>query len=270
MFEAEGITVTLNRRTLLEGVSLTAKAGAITAIVGPNGSGKTTLLRALSGDLPVSGTIRLNGQPIASIPGWKLASLRAVLAQSTPVGFAFTVAEVVQLGLGAAGPAMGQTQMQARIAQARVEQALALVGLSGYDRRLFPELSGGEQARVHLARVLVQLGAAHGPDGPRWLLLDEPVAALDIGHQLQVMRLARDFAAQGGGVIAVMHDLNLTAQFAASTALLAGGRLLAQGPTAEVLTDDRLSAAYRCPIRLNRAPDSGRWFLPQMAGADHG
>lgn len=68
----------------------------------------------------------------------------------------------------------------------------------------------------------------------------------------------------------MMHDLNLTAQFAASTALLAGGRLLAQGPTAEVLTDDRLSAAYRCPIRLNRAPDSGRWFLPQMAGADHG
>ena len=269
MFEAEGITVTLNRRTLLEGVSLTAKAGAITAIVGPNGSGKTTLLRALSGDLPVSGTIRLNGQPIASIPGWKLASLRAVLAQSTPVGFAFTVAEVVQLGLGAAGLAMGQTHMQA-LAKARIAESLALVGLSGYDRRLFPELSGGEQARVHLARVLVQLGAAHGPDGPRWLLLDEPVAALDIGHQLQVMRLARDFAAQGGGVIAVMHDLNLTAQFAASTALLAGGRLLAQGPTAEVLTDDRLSAAYRCPIRLNRAPDSGRWFLPQMAGADHG
>ena len=265
MFEAEGITVTLNRRTLLEGVSLTAQAGAITAIVGPNGSGKTTLLRALSGDLPFSVAVRLNGQPIATIPGWKLAGLRAVLAQSTPVGFAFTVAEVVQLGLGAASFALAEPQ-----AAARVAQALAGVGLGGYDARLFPELSGGEQARVHLARVLVQLGAATGPDGPRWLLLDEPVAALDIGHQLQVMRLARDFAAQGGGVIAVMHDLNLTAQFAASTALLAQGRLLTQGATPEVLTDDRLSAAYRCPIRLNRAPETGRWFLPQMAGADHG
>ena len=121
---------------------------------------------------------------------------------------------------------------------------------------------------MHLARVLVQLGAPIGPDGPRWLFLDEPVAALDIGHQLQVMRLARDFAAAGGGVVAVLHDLNLTAQFAASTALLAAGRLVAQGPTSEVLTDARLSAAYGCPIRLNRAPQMGRWFLPQMAGPD--
>ena len=260
MLIAEGLTVSFARRRnlppVLEGVDFTARPGEVTAIVGPNGSGKTTLLRALSGDVPFLGAASLNGVAIARAPAWQLAAMRAVLAQSTPVGFAFTVLEVVRLGLGAG--AGRETDPHA---------ALALVGLAGYEARLFPELSGGEQARVHLARVLVQLGAPIGPDGPRWLFLDEPVAALDIRHQLQVMRLAQDFARAGGGVVAVLHDLNLTAQFAASTALLAAGRLVAQGRTPEILSDARLSAAYRCPIRLNVAPEAGRWFLPQMAGA---
>ncbi|WP_151718813.1 heme ABC transporter ATP-binding protein [Gemmobacter serpentinus] len=255
MLIARNVSVSLSRRPVLHGVDFTARPGEVTAIVGPNGSGKTTLLRALSGDLHFSGEARLNGQPVDGTPPWKMAALRAVLAQATQVGFPFTVLEVVRLGLTAS--AGRETDPRA---------ALARVGLAGYEARLFPELSGGEQARVHLARVLVQLGAATGPDGPRWLFLDEPVAALDIGHQLQVMQLVHDFARQGGGVIAVMHDLNLTAQFAASTALMAGGRLVGQGPTETVLTDDALSSAYRCPIRLNRAPENGRWFLPQMAG----
>lgn len=256
LLHAVNLTVSIGRRLVLDEVDFTARPGEVTAIVGPNGSGKTTLLRALSGDLPFRGSAILNGLPIATTPEWKLAALRAVLAQATPVGFAFTVLEVVRLGLGAS--AGRETDPQA---------ALAQVGLAGYEARLFPELSGGEQARVHLARVLVQLGAPTGPDGPRWLFLDEPVAALDIGHQLQVMRLAERFARAGGGVVAVLHDLNLTAQFASSTALLAHGRLVAQGPTADVLSDTRLSAVYRCPIRLNVAPEAGRWFLPQMAGA---
>ena len=256
MLVAERIAVSLGARQVLHGVDFAARPGEVTAIVGPNGSGKTTLLRALSGDVPFRGAARLNGVAIARAPVWQLAAMRAVLAQSTPVGFAFTVLEVVRLGLAASA---------GREADPRA--ALAQVGLAGYEARLFPELSGGEQARVHLARVLVQLGAPTGPDGPRWLFLDEPVAALDIGHQLQVMRLAADFARAGGGVVAVLHDLNLTAQYAASTALLAEGRLVAQGPTSVVLSDSRLSAAYRCPIRLNVAPETGRWFLPQMAGA---
>lgn len=256
MLVAEGITVSLSGRRVLEGVDLTARPGELTAIVGPNGSGKTTLLKALSGDLPMLGAATLNGIAIATAPVWQMAALRAVLAQQITVSFPFTVLEVVRLGL-----------ITSAGRETDPRQALARVGLAGYEARPYPHLSGGEQARVHLARVLVQLGAPVGPDGPRWLFLDEPVAALDIGHQLQVMQLAHDFARAGGGVLAVMHDLNLTARFARSVALLAGGRLVAQGGVDAVLRDDALSAAYRCPIRLNRAPESGRWYLPQMAGA---
>ena len=129
--------------------------------------------------------------------------------------------------------------------------------------RLVQELSGGEQARVHLARVLAQIWEPVTGQGPRWLFLDEPVAALDIGHQLTVMRLARSFADAGGGVVAVMHDLNLSAMFANRMALIVGGRLAASGHPSEVLTDDHLSCAYGCPLRVNRAPSTGPWLVPQ-------
>lgn len=255
MLSARSLSVRLGPRQVLQAVDFTARPGEVTAIVGPNGSGKTTLLRALSGDLKYEGEARLNGHCIASTPAWQLAAERAVLAQHTPVGFPFTVLEIVRLGLSAS---------ETRDTDPR--KALARVGLAGYEARLYPELSGGEQARVHLARVLVQLGQPVGPQGPRWLFLDEPVASLDIAHQLQVMELARDFARAGGGVVAVMHDLNLTALHAQHVALLASGRLVLQGKVAEVISDGPLSQAYGCQIRLNRAPETGRWFLPQMAG----
>lgn len=256
MLVARGITVSLSGRRVLEGVGLTARPGEVTAIVGPNGSGKTTLLKALSGDLPMSGAATLNGIAIATAPVWKMAALRAVLAQQITVSFPFTVLEVVRLGL---------TASAGRETDPR--QALARVGLAGYEARPLPASVGGRTgARASGARAGPQLGAPVGPNG-RAAVLDEPVAALDIGHQLQVMQLAHDFARAGGGVLAVMHDLNLTARFARSVALLAGGRLVAQGGVDAVLRDDALSAAYRCPIRLNRAPESGRWYLPQMAGA---
>lgn len=255
MIETHGLSVRLGPRAVLQDIAFHARPGALTAIVGPNGSGKTTLLRALSGDLPFTGSVRLNGLPLGPTPVWELARHRAVLAQHTPVGFPFTVLEVVRLGLSASA----RPELTA-------EEALARVGLAGHAGRLFPELSGGEQQRCHLARVLAQLGNPTGPSGPRWLFLDEPVSALDIGHQLMVMGLARRFADSGGGVVAVMHDLNLTAQFAGSVALLADGRLIRQGSPEEVLADEPLSAAYQCRLRLNRAPVQGRWFLPQMAG----
>ena len=105
-----------------------------------------------------------------------------------------------------------------------------------------------------------------GPDGPRWLMLDEPVASLDLGHQLQVMRLARRYADAGGGVVAVMHDLNLSAMFADRIALLIDGRLEAIGPPAEVMQDHLLEQAYGCAVALNRVPTTGPWILPQSCG----
>lgn len=254
MIEARNLTVQLGRATVLKDAAFTARPGEVTAIVGPNGSGKTTLMRALTGDVAAQGHIRMAGLDPRRAKPWEMAAIRAVLPQAVPLAFPFTVQEVVRLGLSA-----GLAARQVHLAQA----ALLRVGLGGYEGRLYQELSGGEQQRVQIARAFAQVSGPAGP--PRWLMLDEPVSSLDIGHQLQIMEVAREFAGQGGGVVAVMHDLNLTAMFAQSVALMAEGRLIAQGPPAGILTDALLSDAYRCRIRVNTAPDRGTWLLPHMA-----
>ena len=139
----------------------------------------------------------------------ELAAVRAVLPQATALSFPFTVREIVKLGLvgGRSGVAAGG-------ADRLPEQALARVDLDGFSGRFYQELSGGEQQRVQLARVLCQVWAPVLDGKPRYLLLDEPVSSLDIKHQLIIMNIARDFARSGGGVIAILHDLNLTAMFA--------------------------------------------------------
>ncbi len=254
MLEVSGLSARLSGLPILHRIGLTAAPGTLTAIVGPNGSGKTTLLRALTGDLTYEGGARLNGHEIRSTHPRQMAGIRAVLAQSTQLAFPFTVDEVVRLGLSA-GTQVPRGDLPAR--------ALEQVGLSGYGGRDVQTLSGGEQARVHLARVLVQVWEPVTQAGPRWLFLDEPVAALDIGHQLTVMSIARRYADAGGGVVAVMHDLNLSAMFADHIALILEGRILAQGSPAHVLSDANLSRAYGCAVRVNTVPGQGPWLVPQ-------
>jgi iron complex transport system ATP-binding protein len=258
MLTAANLTVKIGPHSILQDITFQARAGAVTAIVGPNGSGKTTLLRALTGEVATEGRITLNGIGIADARPARLAAIRAVLPQATPLAFPFLVAEVVRLGL---------TSGLAAAHHSVTDQALAAVGLHGFAARLYQELSGGEQQRVQLARVLAQVWDATGPDGPRWLFLDEPVASLDIAHQLQVMTLARRYADAGGGVVAVMHDLNLTAMFADHVALLGEGRVLAAGRPSDILTDALLSRAYDCRLRVNTAPSHGTYVLPHVAGA---
>lgn len=256
---AEDIRVSYGRREALRGVSLTAQAGEVTAIVGPNGSGKSTLLGAITASLSFDGRVTLNGRDIAAMKPWELAAQRAVLPQASRLAFPFTVIEVVRLGLQS-GTAGDRPEVPM--------QALAGVGLAHYANRTFQELSGGEAQRVMLARVLAQVWAPVENGQPRWLLLDEPVSSLDIAHQLQVMEVARDFARAGGGVIAVMHDLNLTALFADRVAVLAEGQRLAFGTPVDVLTDDILSRAYGCALRVSALPPSGiPYILPHAASA---
>lgn len=254
---AQAVGVALGKRAVVRDASLLARAGEVTAIVGPNGSGKTTLMRALAGELPASGTITLNGRDLSRTPPAQIAAMRAVLAQATPLAFPFTVAEVVRLGVEATG--------RARDPGHAIDEALARVDLAGYGGRLYQMLSGGEQQRVHLARVLAQVGAATGQEGSRWLLLDEPVSSLDIGHQLMVMRIAADHARAGGGVVAVMHDLNLTAAFADQVVMMRNGCIVAAGAPKMVLTSAHLCEAYNCPLRVNVAPRSGVFVLPHSA-----
>lgn len=257
MLDAIDLTVSLGGKPVLDRVAFTARPGGITAIIGPNGSGKTTLLRALTGDLRQGGRVRLNGQDCAGLKPWRLAALRAVLPQTITLAFPFTLLEVVRMGLSA-GLSAGRDEVALA--------ALAALDLAPKAGRLFQELSGGEQTRGHLARALAQVWEPVVDGAPRWLFLDEPVASLDIGHQLQVMELVADYAARGGGVVAVMHDLNLSAMFAARIALMQDGRVLAEGGPGEVLDDAHLSQAYRAGLRVNQTPAAGQVFiLPQSA-----
>lgn len=256
MIEARDITAALGGRQVLHAVNMTAAPGQITAIVGPNGSGKTTLLRRLTGDLDGGGRVLLEGTDLAKMKPRQLAQRRAVLPQSVRVGFPFTLAEIVRLGLEA-GHAAHRPQI--------VEAAIAEVGLTHKARGFFQDMSGGEQARGQLARVRAQIWDPVLDGRANWLFVDEPVAALDIGHQLQVMALLRRFTDAGGGVVAVMHDLNLTAMNADTVILMDHGQIAAAGPPREVLTDNLLSCAYRCRLCVNTAPADGIWLLPQAA-----
>jgi iron complex transport system ATP-binding protein len=215
MLDARNIHVRLGKTDILHGIDMQAAKEQFTVIIGPNGSGKTTLLRALTGEIGFKGSVSLNGVDIASTRPVELASLRGVLPQSANLSFPFTVHEVVRLGL-TTGIQTGAD------AGRRVDQALAAVDLQGFGGRFYQELSGGEQQRVQLARVLTQVWEPVFDGMPRCLFLDEPISSLDIRHQLQIMQIARRYAEAGGGVIAILHDLNLTAHFADHVVLMSG------------------------------------------------
>lgn len=254
MLEIRDLYASLDRREVLHGINLTAKPGEVLAICGPNGAGKSTLLKAALGEIPSKGSVTLNGRKVGATRPAEMARIRAVLPQDTQVAFAFTVAEIV---------AMGQEAGDFGAEPGLIEQVLTAVGLRNHAERSFQTLSGGERQRSHLARALAQVWQPLSDEGARWLFLDEPVASLDLGHQLQVMQLARAYANDGGGVVTVMHDLNLSAMFADRLAFIIDGQLAAEGPPAEVLTSELLERAYGCRVQMNVAPERGPWFVPQ-------
>jgi iron complex transport system ATP-binding protein len=255
--QAIDIRVHYGQRAALRGVTLQARAGEVTAIVGPNGSGKSTLLGAMTRTIPYEGCITLNGRDVVAQRPWELAAQRAVLPQATEMAFPFRAIEIVRMGLqgGIAGDCPDVPM-----------RALARVGMAHHADRCFQDLSGGEAQRVMLARVLAQVWVPVVDGQPRWLLLDEPVSSLDIAHQLQVMQITRDFARAGGGVIAVMHDLNLSALYADRIAIMSEGCCIATGTPLKVLTDDILSNAYGCTLRVSAPPSAEIPFvLPHAA-----
>jgi iron complex transport system ATP-binding protein len=261
MIEARDISVSLGGRTIISNIDFAVKPGELAAIVGPNGSGKTTFLKALSAEHAYTGRVSVNGRDIASMKPWEAAALRAVLPQATALSFPFTVREIVKLGLtgGRSGVPAGENERLP-------ERALARVDLEGFAGRFYQELSGGEQQRVQLARVLCQVWAPVLEGMPRYLFLDEPVSSLDIRHQLIIMNIARDFAARGGGVVAILHDLNLAAMFADRIFVMHRGRLAAAGSPQEVLSDELISSVFECNLKVGVPPAAGTPFvLPQSA-----
>lgn len=256
MIEAKNVAISLGGRPIVHGLDFLARPGEITAIAGPNGSGKTTFFRALCGELPFTGSIHISGQDVRALRPVEAATLRAVLPQAATLSFPFTVREVVRLGLSAGQHGDDRGSI--------VDQALDRVDLGGFAGRLYQELSGGEQQRVQLSRVLCQVWEPVIEGAPRYLLLDEPVSSLDIRHQLTIMDVAQEFARRGGGVVAILHDLNLTAMYATRVHLISEGRLAAAGTPRAVFTDDILEAVFGCRLRVDRQPPSPMPFvLPQ-------
>nr|MEC9420796.1 heme ABC transporter ATP-binding protein [Pseudomonadota bacterium] len=252
------VSVSAGKTRIVQDLSFHAKAGEVLAIIGPSGSGKTTLMKAMTGELPYSGGITLAGLEVGGLSPEVLAAMRGVLPQASQISFPLNVAEVVGLGLTSS---RRERSFRAR----RIAEALAKVGLSGFEGRSYQELSGGEQQRVQLARVLCQVWDPLPQEGlPHWLFLDEPVSSLDIKHQVQIMQLAADYAKRGGGVVAVMHDLNLTAAFADRVLVMQGGRRLAFGARDEVMQAELLSKAYDFPLEILTGPGGGRPVIVPM------
>ncbi len=254
----EQVSVSAGKTRIVQDLSFHAKAGEVLAIIGPSGSGKTTLMKAMTGELPYSGGLTLAGLEVGGLSPEVLAAMRGVLPQASQISFPLNVAEVVGLGLTSS---RRERTFRAR----RIAEALAKVGLSGFEGRSYQELSGGEQQRVQLARVLCQVWDPLPQEGlPHWLFLDEPVSSLDIKHQVQIMQLAAGYAKRGGGVVAVMHDLNLTAAFADRVLVMQGGRRLAFGTRDEVMQAELLSKAYDFPLEILTRPGGGRPVIVPM------
>ena len=244
--EARDVYLQYGERLVLQAVNLRAQRGRVLALIGPNGAGKSSLLGVLAGTMrPSMGVVTLDGIPLERWPAAELARRRAMLSQRVQLGFGFRVEEVVMLGRSPHGAASSKAADR-RI----VEAALQATGAWTLHRRNYLELSGGEQQRVQLARVLAQIWDCR--EEPGWLLLDEPEAGLDIAHQHELLGHARQLARQGFGVIAVLHDLNLAARYADDVALLAQGRLVRHGSREQVLEAPVLSKIYGVPLACVR------------------
>lgn len=256
MIVARSLSLERSGRCLLDRIDIELAPASFTAIIGPNGAGKSTLLKALTGEHGVKpGLISYHGEDIAALDAQTLALQRAVLPQALELSFPFTALEIVRMGAVARGDSAPEKE---------AEKALFRVGLAGFQDRAYPTLSGGEQQRVQFARALAQVPSAVVSGRPMALFLDEPTASLDLRHQLSVLEIARQFANDGGIVLAVLHDLNLVAEFADQVAVLDRGRLVATGDANATLTDAVITKVYGISGVVGRLPEPRVPFiLPQ-------
>ena len=236
--ELHGVTVHLGGRAVVDGVDLEIGEREWVGLIGPNGAGKTTLLRAVAGLVPFSGRIDLGGRPASELRRSEISRLLAVVPQEPSTPPWMTVGEYVLMGRT---PHLGPLAREGRSDRVAAERALARLDLRGFGDRRLGTLSGGEKQRAVVARALAQEA--------RIVLLDEPTAALDIGHQQQALELLDTLRGESElTLVAAMHDLTLAAQYAERMVLLDAGRIVADGPPEAVLTQEAVATHYGASV----------------------
>lgn len=233
LIEAEGLCVRLGAAPVVRDLGLSVTAGEFVGLIGPNGAGKSTLLRALAGLLPFSGAVRLQGQALSALSAEARALRIAYVPQEHEIAWPVPVETLV--GLGRTPHRTAFSPLSDRDRQA-VREAMARMDVARFAERPATALSGGEKARVLMARALAQ-------ETPL-LLADEPAAGLDPAHQIALMRLFRSLAGEGRGVVASLHDLGLAARWCSRLILLHEGEIAAEGPPEAVLTAETLRKIY--------------------------
>ncbi|WP_111498122.1 MULTISPECIES: heme ABC transporter ATP-binding protein [Marinobacter] len=252
LLQLSGVSVALGGHPILDDISLQVAAGEMVALLGPNGAGKSTLIRTLAGELSASaaGQVGFGDRPLGRWHRKELARHRAVMPQKVDLQFPMTVEEVVALGR----PREPQARRSAVMAE-----LLDWLDIAHLRTRLVPTLSGGEQQRTQLARVMAQVW---DQPRPRLLLLDECSSALDPAHQQLVFQRLRGMANAGAGLLVAVHDLNLAAQFADRLVLMKNGRLFAEGTPESVLTSANLYDVYGLSARVERLAEGYPMVIP--------
>ena len=254
---AQEVAFRVGAKPLVEDVTLDVKVGRVTVVIGPNGAGKSTLVKLLSGEVrPSAGRVTYRGEAVAAIPPWRLACLRAVLPQASRLAFPFSVRDVARIGLDGIGRGLG-----ARDRDRILRDALERADVGYLAERTYQSLSGGEQQRAQFARILAQMAAGRTVADAQVLLLDEPIASLDLKHQLSLLEAVTELARGGVAVLAVLHDLNLAAAYADEIVVMSGGRVVARGAPGAVLDDRIVSGVFEVDLRVGVVPADGRPFL---------
>jgi len=246
MIEAKHIGLSINGKTLLNDVNLSVQPGTFTAIAGPNGAGKSSLLKILSHELThYKGEVRINDVIASSYSVAQLSAVRAVLPQHSHVQFPFTVKQIVEMG-------RQHFKTTSKNNDALLEEVMELTGIADWANRNYISLSGGEQQRVQLARVLAQVWDQK--TFPRYVLLDEPTSSLDIAQQQLIFTLVKKACERNIGVLAIVHDLNQAVQFADHLYFMRNGSVIAQGESKEVFTKTNIEVTFCCRVNVYHDP----------------
>ena len=246
MIEARNIELSINGKTVLNKVNLSVQPGTFTAIAGPNGAGKSSLLKILSRESTrYTGQVQINDIPVSSYSVAQLSAVRAVLPQHTHVQFPFSVKQIVE---------MGRHHFKTTTKQNKelLEEVMELTGITDWANRNYLTLSGGEQQRVQLTRVLAQVWDLK--TFPRYVLLDEPTSSLDIAQQQLIFSLVKKACERNIGVLAIVHDLNQAVQFADHLHFMRNGSVIAQGESRKVFTKPIIEETFCCRVNVYHDP----------------